>query len=720
MSPTIKFLIENSIMLLIFCVVFDFCWAKYREYKTIKYQILTGLLIGALSVCLMMWDTNAFKLIKIDCRTVLLCLSGLFFGLIPTAIALVITLITRWIAIESTFTILVLESFYTFFAAFLGVIFNWTVPQWFKKNWHKTLLYLSYITHGVMFVAIILFSDDKLTEVKTDSWWICFLWLPAITIILGRMMIEEIKNWNTKESLKLSDERFNKVSICSDDIFWEINTRAKITYVSKTVTEIIGYSPEEIIGHTPQEIIEDQDSINSLVQYARNGDIINTPFSRVLIFTHKNGSKVICQARGLKRIDALGNVEAYMGVIHDITQIRLQQEQMIASQRVIIEQNHKYLKLNQELEQTNKKIIDINLKLTEANQKAEKADRAKLEFISHISHEIKNPLIQINNCIDATINSSISTDEKKKLLLQAKENSHYIIMLANDIMDSDRIQAGAVKLKLEIVNLEDLFTEIYDYYYSQNLYIYKKPIILSKNIELGNGEQIVKIDLLRLKQIINNLINNAFKFTYTVKIEFACKRYNEDMLLFSVSDTGVGIPEDSYDNIFSPYNHREQPFMKQTLLENTGLGLYICRELILRMGGNIWFNSKIGKGTTFYFSLPFIHVTDVTIKNTINYDWHDKVALIIGEDKYNMILASEIISKTKIKTKSMYVHDVVENGLATTEYFEWFDLIIIDKELSNLKKIQRFLQNYPQTPVLILDPTIDLTEIYTLMKEKLG
>lgn len=712
-------LIENIIILLIFSVIFDFYWIKYRETKRKLMNYATGILIGMIGICLVVKDLQWFNYIKIDSRTVLLSLVGLFFGTVPTIIATAMILIFRILYYSDTWQVLVLESVYTILAGASGLIFKYITPNWKNKNWLRTLCHTAILPHAIMFACLSLMPNELTSNILSETAWVIWIVFPASSILLGRLIMEQSNRWDLKQQLKVSDARFNQVAICSDDIFWEINPQGVITYASDTIFNILGYSKEEVVGKSPRILIGDFESINSLVEYAANAANSDEPYNKTLVFKHKNGNRVICNARGLKSIDEYGKMKGFIGVVHDITQSKQQHEQMVHSQKLLLEQNRKYAQLNKELEETNNKIIDYNIKLQELNKRVEKADKAKLAFIAQVSNEIKRPLSDINNRLSLIMESHISDDEKHSLMIQAQQNSNFIINIANDIIDCDRLNCGVMKFQFNVVNIDDIFNGLQNYYNTQNLYITKKPIILSKNQELVDGNQVIKTDNIRLKQILGNLIANAYKFTNTGKIEIGCKKFKEDTLLFSVSDTGIGISEEIYDKIFSPYNTREPHFIKQAETETTGLGLYICKEIVNKMGGNIWFNSEVGKGTTFYFTLPYVRASEIAIKNVINYDWSNKKALIIGANKFNIVLVSETIAKTNIKYKAVAINDLVENGAATTEYFQHFDIILIEKDLLELKKTQRFITNYPQTPILLLDTQIDPATICEQIKNKM-
>ena len=684
-EKAISSLVENIIILLCFSMIFDFYWTKFRETSRMVMVYATGVMLGIIGFLLMVMDLKWFDYIRIDTRTVLLSLTGLFFGFKATATATIVILLLRIFVIGGTPEIIAVESAYTIYAAFLGQLLCKINPKWRSGNWPKTLFILAFSTHIVMFLCLWLIPTSfNKAEIIKDIWWVVLIVFPAATVLLGRLLIEQMKRWNLREQLTISNDRFNKVAMCSDDVFWEINSIGMITYVSNSVETVLGYKKEEIIQHHPKEFIYDISSMQILIEYAQSDNENIKLFEQTIALKHKNQSKVICNARGIKQINALGNTVGYIGIAHNITPIKEMQETMELKQTLLEEQNHKIQDINSKLRQNNTQITEQNLKLSEQIRKTANENKTKMGYIAGTSRELKNSIVNINDSLSALLETNLPPASQKKLIHQARYSTRLMMMLANDIMDLDRIESGTLTFQYNIVNLEQLLNEIYEYYHSQNLYVLKKPVAFVKKIELSEENQIVKTDILRLKQILSNLIGNAYNFTKMGKIELCCKQYSKDKLLFSISDTGNGIPEDVYENVYSP-NQRRQTFFDHKMLEDTGLGLFVSKELINKMGGNIWFNSQSGQGTTFYFTLPFTKVSELAVKNSINYDWQNKYALIIGCDRYRTVYISEIISKYKIKYKTV----IIENEEKFPKDIQPRpDIILIDEKIENAYKNQ--------------------------------
>jgi len=187
------------------------------------------------------------------------------------------------------------------------------------------------------------------------------------------------------------------------------------------------------------------------------------------------------------------------------------------------------------------------------------------------------------------------TEQQKELLDLSLDSSKHLLSLINDILDIAKIQAGELKLFIEDV---DLYTEL-----SVALSVVK-PMIQNGRVELieevDEGLPLIRGDRRRIRQILLNLASNAAKFTEEGSITVGAK-IDQDHILFSVTDTGIGIPEEMHQIIFSPFI---QTVDGVKLVNGTGLGLPIAKTLVERHGGKIWVESVLGEGTTFFVMLP--------------------------------------------------------------------------------------------------------------------
>jgi signal transduction histidine kinase len=174
-------------------------------------------------------------------------------------------------------------------------------------------------------------------------------------------------------------------------------------------------------------------------------------------------------------------------------------------------------------------------------------------------------------------------------------SSNNLLKLINDIIDLSKIEAGDMQLSYSNFNIKELFDEIKDIYLLDLLRSEKSDILF--DYDLPDGDIIIYSDIIRLKQILFNLLNNAIKFTSTGSIVFSCERKRGD-LLFYVSDTGTGIPAEDQKKIFERFSKFDYEGKNSG---GSGIGLSIVEKIVTMLNGRIWLKSEVGKGTTVFF-----------------------------------------------------------------------------------------------------------------------
>lgn len=228
--------------------------------------------------------------------------------------------------------------------------------------------------------------------------------------------------------------------------------------------------------------------------------------------------------------------------------------------------------------------------LVEALTKAEESDRLKSAFLANMSHEIRTPLNAIVGF--SKLISEVNDELDKQQFAQIIEtNSEMLLHLIDEILDISAIETGTLKLSMASVRLLDICIQL------EQQYNYTSNNDVKLFFDTKDSDLYVKGDWDRITQVITNLLNNAFKFTSSGEIHFGFDQKG-DFVEFYVKDTGIGIPAEKASKIFERFGKVD------TFVQGTGLGLTICRSLIERMNGRIWLRSQIGKGTTFYFTMP--------------------------------------------------------------------------------------------------------------------
>ena len=289
--------------------------------------------------------------------------------------------------------------------------------------------------------------------------------------------------------------------------------------------------------------------------------------------------------------------------------------------------------------------------LMEAKEQAEESDRLKSAFLANMSHEIRTPMNGILGFTQLMLSRISPVDEQKYYLDIIYDRGNHLLQIINDIIDISKIEANQLKIERKLFNLNDL---IYELYHSYEVELENKDdnnIQLDLFLGFSKENSYIYSDKIRLRQILTNLIGNAFKFTEKGKISFGYEQKDEETLLFFVKDTGIGIPKEKQKHIFDRFRQAEEGNTTRNY-EGTGLGLSISRNLVHLLNGEIWLNSEDGKGSAFYFTLPFEkgvqHHSSTNTEKPENHDynWHNKKILVVEDDPVSQSYLKEILDQT--------------------------------------------------------------------------
>jgi PAS domain S-box-containing protein len=283
-----------------------------------------------------------------------------------------------------------------------------------------------------------------------------------------------------------------------------------------------------------------------------------------------------------------------------------------------------------------------------AKEKAEMSDRLKSAFLANMSHEIRTPMNSIIGFAGLLRNEELNADKRREFLEIIYSNGNSLLAIINDIIDFSKIEAGQLKINYNDVLLNQLMKNLHQVMLRERAERGRENIEIGLSMTLKDKDSYIRIDDIRLTQILTNLLTNAVKFTEEGRIDFGYE-LNGDYIRFFVKDSGIGIPKDKQTIIFERFQQLIES--KTSKFGGTGLGLSISKALVELMGGRIWVESEVNAGSRFFFDIPFRKPKNILSENTSEekgaslINVKGKSILVADDDKSSRTLLSHIITK---------------------------------------------------------------------------
>ena len=446
----------------------------------------------------------------------------------------------------------------------------------------------------------------------------------------------------TKESLRRVEDKYKKIIEDLEFGLIEVDLEHRITKVYPAFCQLTGYNEEELIGVLATDLLaisEDLDIINRENQFRKEG---RSGVYEARIRTKNNELKWVIIS-GAPIYNWKNEVVGSIGIHLDITERKRLEEDLL-----------------------------------NANEEAKASVKARQLFLANMSHEIRTPLNVIIGMSEVLNNSDIDED-KAKLTRSISISAINLLNLVNDVLDFSKIDAGYFELENRPVSVKEIVSDLYLQFESQ---------FLAKELEFNlqidpNISEFHSIDGPKLIQVLTNLISNAMKFTEegSVKLEVSVRSDSdkEQLLFFSVNDTGVGVSDEKKDQIFDSFVQEDASVSRK--YGGTGLGLSIARSIVQLMGGEIHLESQQGIGSKFSFEIKLEKYTSQSKISEVESFQSEKIAdlkvLVAEDNSMNQLLIKTILEKEGA------VFKLVNNGLELLNALEnsQFDMILMDIQM---------------------------------------
>ncbi|GLB51061.1 hypothetical protein NBRC110019_01000 [Neptunitalea chrysea] len=359
----------------------------------------------------------------------------------------------------------------------------------------------------------------------------------------------------------------------------------------------------------------------------------------------------------------------------------------------------------------------LNKTIVRLNEEKEKADRNvhyKARFLANMSHEIRTPLNGIIGMLQIIEMEPLSDEQKKNIQL-ANYSANHLLELVNMILDYSKLEEGKMTIENNTFQLNSVFKNIEGIFKHQ---VKEKNIAFKTKIDKSIPKQL-KGDVLRLQQVLLNIVSNAIKFTHIGSVSLVVKKVaktdTHTVVRFTVKDTGIGIEKDQQKRLFEAFVQNDISTTRK--YGGTGLGLTISNELVQLMGGTLHLESTPNQGTKFYFELSFevAHIPTSLTHTTANNTKLDKLKgnrILIAEDnKINQMVLQRMLSKLQV------AYTITHNGKeALDEYLSNdYELMLMDIQMPLLNGIEatkqiKATQKYKDTPIPIIAVTASAFE----------
>jgi PAS domain S-box-containing protein len=468
------------------------------------------------------------------------------------------------------------------------------------------------------------------------------------------------RNFNLMvKSIRDRMEYANSLKLGISDPFFTVDPEMNVVFINEAATRLIGLSREEAIGMPCCEVFHSS-ACEQKCPVKRALETDETTVGQRITIKNRKGHEIPAMSSSALLKDSSGKVLGGFEIFRDLT------AEVEAEER----------------------LQDAYLREEKAKQAAEAATIAKSEFLANMSHEIRTPM---NGVIAA---AELALSEKMPLKAQhylkiIQSSGYSLLGIINDILDFSKIEADRLDIETHPFLLDKVIDRITDVFISEAA---RKRIELLVDIDLEAPNALIG-DPLRLQQILKNLVSNAVKFTeiggiILVGVKESEKSADRTTLTFFVKDTGIGIAPKYLSRLFKPFSQVDTSSTRK--YEGTGLGLSICKRLVEMMGGRIWVESELGKGSTFSFTLCFSRQSaDQKQKLVPPPDIQHLIVLVVDDCADSRLIMQKMLESFGLRVKLVSSGEESLKALKENETREEpFELVVIDWLMPGLDGIE--------------------------------
>ena len=398
-----------------------------------------------------------------------------------------------------------------------------------------------------------------------------------------------------KEKAQENEIYYNTILNKIGDPVFVKDIDSKLITVNDSFCEMYNLTRDEIIGKTLGEDVkpEEQEVFLKIDKQVLENGIENINEETLTI---RDAEKRIISTRKTRFLDNNG-VKYLIGVIRDITESKIAEKETIA-----------------------------------AKEKAEESDRLKSAFLANMSHEIRTPMNGILGFAELLKEPNINGEKQQEYISIIERSGMRMLNIINDIVSISKIESGLMELNIQKSNINKQINYIFAFFKPE---MEAKGIEFTINNEFSYNDAYINTDREKVYAILTNLVKNAIKHTEEGKIELGYRKKN-NLIEFYVNDTGIGIPINRQTVIFERFIQAD--ISDKKALQGAGLGLSISKAYAEMLGGKLWVTSKVGKGSTFYFTLPNIETNSneeigvSKILNTRDKTLKEKIKIVIVDD----------------------------------------------------------------------------------------